>query len=241
MFCAPTRQGRRIPRVVKIMQFARFNLATCQQADGAVVVIDVLRAFSTAAYALAAGAEKIVLTDTVEKAFALKKHLANSQIMGEVDGRPVTGFDFSNSPAQFVSSSLQGKTLIQRTSSGTQGVIRATNAKHIWVTGFCNAAATVRDLRKSSIDQISFIITAGSEDATCADYLEQILSGNQPQFAHFAAQVRLSSHASRFLVKVDPDFPADDVDLCLQLDRFNFAMPVKFEENLPVVRAQLFQ
>ncbi|MGB9800251.1 MAG: 2-phosphosulfolactate phosphatase, partial [Thermanaerothrix sp.] len=45
--------------------FQRANLETCAQAADIVVVIDVLRAFSTAAYAFAAGADRILLVSTV--------------------------------------------------------------------------------------------------------------------------------------------------------------------------------
>ena len=54
------------------MEFEYVTNDTCHTADGLVVVIDVLRAFSTAAYALAAGAESITLVGGAEEALALK-------------------------------------------------------------------------------------------------------------------------------------------------------------------------
>ena len=39
--------------------------------------------------------------------------------MGEVDGQPVEGFDFGNSPSKLIGRNLAGKHLIQRTSAGT--------------------------------------------------------------------------------------------------------------------------
>lgn len=205
------------------------------------MVIDVLRAFSTAAYALAAGTEKIVLTDTVENALQLRGLFPAAQIMGEVDGRPVTGFDFSNSPAQFESIDLGGLTLIQRTSAGTQGVVRSVAANKIWVSGFNTASATAKVIAATKVAEVSFVITAGSEDLACAEYLEQLLGGENPDFSDFKKRVRASSHAQRFLANTDPDFPASDVDLCLMLDRFSFAMPVKMEGDLAIIRAQYLE
>jgi 2-phosphosulfolactate phosphatase len=49
------------------------TLDTCHDARGVVVVVDVLRAFTTAAYAFAGGAEEIFLVSTVEEAFSLRK------------------------------------------------------------------------------------------------------------------------------------------------------------------------
>jgi 2-phosphosulfolactate phosphatase len=55
------------------LEIQRATLDTCAQATGTVVVIDVLRAFTTAAYAFAAGAADITLVGATEEAFALRE------------------------------------------------------------------------------------------------------------------------------------------------------------------------
>jgi 2-phosphosulfolactate phosphatase len=55
--------------------------------DGAVVVIDVIRAFSTAAYAFDAGASAIYLVATVDEALAFKAAHPDVLAMGEDHGR----------------------------------------------------------------------------------------------------------------------------------------------------------
>jgi hypothetical protein len=65
---------------------------------GAVVAVDVIRAFTTAAYAFAAGAKHIYLVDSVEEALAVKRAEPDVVLMGEDHGRRPPGFDFSNSP-----------------------------------------------------------------------------------------------------------------------------------------------
>ncbi len=67
---------------------------------GSVVVVDVLRAFSTAAYAFAAGARHVYLVGTVAEALAFKAANPGTLAMGEEHGRRPDGFDFANSPAQ---------------------------------------------------------------------------------------------------------------------------------------------
>ena len=69
-----------------------------KKAKGLTVVIDVFRAFSTACYVFAAGAEKIIPVEHVEEAFNLKKTLTNVVMLGERLERKVPGFDFGNSP-----------------------------------------------------------------------------------------------------------------------------------------------
>ena len=66
--------------------------------SGVVVAVDVLRAFTTAAYAFAAGAASIWLVGTVDEALTLGRALPGSLVMGEVHGRRPPGFDLSNSP-----------------------------------------------------------------------------------------------------------------------------------------------
>src|SRR5262245_64699993 len=87
-------------------------------ARGAVVVIDVLRAFTTAAYALASGAGEIVLVSTPEQAFVLRERWPRALLVGEVGGRPIPGFDHGNSPAAMQELDLRGKPIGLRSSSG---------------------------------------------------------------------------------------------------------------------------
>jgi 2-phosphosulfolactate phosphatase len=44
---------------------------------------------------------------------------------GEVNGLPPEGFDFGNSPTQVMKLDLRGRALVQRTSAGTQGIVRS--------------------------------------------------------------------------------------------------------------------
>lgn len=55
----------------------------CFKAKGLCVVIDVLRAFTTAAYAFAAGAKEIVLVSTAEEAFRMHEEDNSLILMGE--------------------------------------------------------------------------------------------------------------------------------------------------------------
>ena len=96
-----------------------------------VIVIDVIRAFTTAAYAFGSGAEKIIVVSTPEEAFALKKDNHEFLLMGEVGGKHIPGFDFCNSPVNISKADVKGKTLVQRTTSGTQGVVRSIKSKKV--------------------------------------------------------------------------------------------------------------
>ena len=95
------------------------------RASGAVAIIDVLRAFTTAAVAFANGAARITMVASVEEALVLRAQGAGQICMGEVGGRPPKSFDFGNSPYELSKVDLAGVDIIQRTSAGTQGVVAA--------------------------------------------------------------------------------------------------------------------
>lgn len=214
------------------------SLETCEAATGAVVVIDVLRAYSTAAYALAAGAQSIALVSTVVEALALREQLPGALVMGEVEGLPVPDFDFSNSPASFDALDLTGRHLIQRTSAGTQGAIRSRNAEWLLASSFVCAGATARYLRRLAPESVTFVATGmrpggrGDEDVACAEYLIALLRGKLPEVAPFIRRVYESVAGRMFADPAQPDFPLADMEYCVRVDRFDFAMPIRRSDKL---------
>lgn len=167
------------------MKFQYTNLEDCHTAKGVVVVIDVLRAFSTAAYAFSRGAKEILLVGTVEEALALRSQIPHSKAMGEVGGLPPPGFDFGNSPTHIDGEDLSGITLIQRTGAGTRGAVRSQNAEVLLAASFVVAGATVKHITRLGAEEVTFVITGktfsgGDEDLACAEYLEALLKGSQP-------------------------------------------------------------
>jgi 2-phosphosulfolactate phosphatase len=63
---------------------------------------------------------------TVKEALALRAADSGPICMGEVGGQAPPGFDYGNSPFEIATVDLRGRTIIQRTSAGTQGVVAAT-------------------------------------------------------------------------------------------------------------------
>ena len=61
----------------------------------------------------------------VDAALAFKAAHPGSLAMGEDRGLRPDGFDFPNSPAMVSRADLTGRTLVQRTSAGTQGALAA--------------------------------------------------------------------------------------------------------------------
>ena len=147
---------------------------------GSVVVIDVIRAFMTAATALARGAETIVMVDDLERALRLRAEGIGRYCMGERGGEKPEGFDFGNAPGDLAAADLAGTTIIQTTSNGTRGIAAAAGAgaAPIYAGAFATAEATAKALLAEPSDAPITLAAMGyldrlrtEEDEVCALYL----------------------------------------------------------------------
>jgi 2-phosphosulfolactate phosphatase len=198
-----------------------------RQARGVVVVIDVMRAFTTAAYAFGAGVVEIDLVATVEEALALPGFR-----MGEVGGRLIPGFDHNNSPSQLRRRKLVGQRGILRTGSGTRCVAEATNATEIWLGSLVVASSTVRALASRS--EVTLVVSGapaeGEEDLPCAELMAAWRQAKPYSRDSVVAAVRTSRAASRHRAG-DRDFPPEDIDCAVAIDAFDFAMKAECRGN----------
>jgi 2-phosphosulfolactate phosphatase len=207
------------------------------EARGLTVVIDVIRAFSVAAYAFAGGASEILLVATVDEAFALKQRFPDALLIGEVGGRLIPGFDLNNSPTRMSQADVQGRRIIQRTGAGTPGVVACHAADEILLGSLVVASATVEYIRRRAPQRVSLVATMPphypiGEDEACADYLAALLTGTPPDLPAILAQVSQAAEARPFQDRAEPDFPATDLDLVMAVDGFSFAMPVTRDGDL---------
>jgi len=224
-----------------VTRFLYFPLSRVEEAHGVVVVIDVLRAFTTAAYAFDRGAEKILPVSTIAEAFNLKTQFPESLIMGEENGVKPEGFDFGNSPLDISKQDLKSRTIIQRTSAGTQGLTRTKNHQILIAASFVVASATAKYLKSINPEMVSLIITGqslgrdGDEDQACAEYIEQLFRGETPNPGDFTARI-LTSTVGQFFIKENLSYLTQtDVEMSSLVDIFDFVMLVKNEENYKVL------
>ena len=98
----PGNVKRQTSRLVQalIVKFGFVSIDGCDEIEGVAVVIDVLRAFSFAAFALDAGAERLILMDDLDTTLELAARLPGA--LAGKDGRPQDGFDLFNSPGQLL-------------------------------------------------------------------------------------------------------------------------------------------
>lgn len=145
---------------------------------GAVVVIDVIRAFTSAAVAFTAGARRITCVASLEEAFAWRDRDPSVVLLGEEHGQRPDGFDLGNSPVEIAAAAgtLAGASLVQRTSNGTRGLAATTSAV-VLAAAATTAAATTAHLatHHPGLDVLFVCTGATAEDRACAEYMVALL------------------------------------------------------------------
>lgn len=205
-------------------------VAGAQAARGLVVVIDVFRAFSVAAYAFARGAARSIPVADVDRAFELKRQHPDALLLGERFAKPLPGFDCGNSPTELERFDVQGRTLIHTTHSGTQGLANTTHADETIAGALVNCAAIVRYIRNRNPTSVTLVRMGQEarercdEDDLCAELIGARLRGESPDISQVQERLRSALSAKKFF---DPDCtwaPERDFDLCTQIDVFDFVL-----------------
>jgi 2-phosphosulfolactate phosphatase len=198
-----------------------------------VVVIDVLRSFTTAAVAFERGAQAVYPVEGVVAAARLAAQLRASVSVGAIGGGdPVPGFDYGNSPSQLAAAGLAGKPVVLTTAAGVRGLQRFHHAQHLFAASLVCARATAEAVRAAHARNVCFVITGewvdrdGDEDIACADYIEALLRGKAVEPGTFAQRVRDSDFGRRFADDASPNLPAADLEIAADADRYAFALPV---------------
>jgi 2-phosphosulfolactate phosphatase len=163
---------------VRIDVFFSGNAITPSEANGRVmVVIDVLRASTTIAAALANGARNIIPFESTEEAITRSKAFERRDVRlaGERKMLPIPGFDLGNSPGQFTRDVIDGKTILFTTTNGTASMSSTQGARDVFIGSYVNYSATLAMLRAAARGGCDIgILCAGRErqfaleDAACA-------------------------------------------------------------------------
>jgi 2-phosphosulfolactate phosphatase len=216
------------------------GIAGLPQNPDTVVVIDVMRAFTVAAWAFERGADRILLAADVEHARALKTRFPTAVTVK--DGAPAPGFDTVNSPGQVSRLTLPGRTVVQTTTSGTVGALAARGARRVLCAGFVVAGATARVLRRDPAASVTYLVTGddgtAEEDRACAEYIAALVRDPAASATAFVESARRSAAAEALVAGVRRGLRgvhADDLDLCLEVDRFTFAMVVDDHDGVPAL------
>jgi len=219
----------------------------CASATESVVVIDVWRSFTTAAYAFAGGAPEIVITASAEEAISLRARFPHAVLMGmgELGGVPAEGFDYGNSPAEVRGCDWHGRRIILCTPNGTPGLVRSVNAQTLVAGSLVCARATVDYLKRQASERVTLVCTEkGIADKACAEYMTALLRNEQPEADVMLGKIRAAwlEHGRPLLAcgvftQAQWDKLKEDLNCCLELDQFDFVMRVERCDGLLVMKA----
>jgi 2-phosphosulfolactate phosphatase len=184
------------------------------------------------------------MVGTVDQAMRLRSDGIGHVCIGEVAERVPPGFDFGNSPFEVSGIDFAGKTLIQRTSAGTQGIVAARHAERLYAASLVTASATARALLSQPADRISLVamgkegMLRTDEDELCALHLRNRLDGRPGNAAAMRKVILAGGDVLRFYEPNHPYLNRKDVEIALDTDRYDFAIRVAIEDGLLVARQE---
>ena len=146
------------------------------------IVVDVLRATSTIAQALASGWPRVLCAPGIEEARVVREQLGEGLLGGERLGQRIEGFDVGASPREFLDGG--GGPLIFSTTNGTRAILTAASScERVFLGSLLNLDAVTAAARESGEDVV--IVCAGFsgsfafDDAYCAGRIVQLLEGDR--------------------------------------------------------------
>lgn len=141
-------------------------------AGGIAVVIDVLRASTTIATALAHGAVAVRAVPTIDEARRAVGATGAALLGGERGGLPIAGFDLGNSPREYTPERVAGRRLVITTTNGTAALAACRSAREVLVGAIVNRAAVAeavgRLARARGIGHVH-LVCAGTDGAVTAE------------------------------------------------------------------------
>ena len=213
--------------------------------DGTVVVVDVLRAFTLVPWFFARGAARVLAVAEREHARRLARtELPGALLAGEEGGRPVDGFDLGNSPSAIVDADLTGRTIVHRTSAGTQGLAATRGSELVLAASLVNARATATHLAALGVPEVTFVVTGaslgrgGDEDRACAELIAARIAGEEPDLVPLLARVA-ASEAGRLFTPEGPAWaPVADLALACEVDRFDVVLTATPDDALDAIEVR---
>src|ERR1700674_4362406 len=157
-----------------------FTPNECKPADTVnrlVLIVDVLRASTTVATALGNGAKTVIPLAGADDVITRSKEFSRSgvKLAGEQNMLPIAGFDLGNSPREFTTEAVEGKTILITTTNGTRALLGVQGARDIVIASYVNFTAVLAMMKVAARSNTDIaIICAGEEgsftleDAACA-------------------------------------------------------------------------
>ena len=225
-----------------------------------VIMIDLLRAGTSICVALSNGAKEVIPVESVERAVQVYANLSKEVrfLSGERNSIKPNSFDSGNSPFEFTSERIKGKTIVMTTSNGTNLFHKCKNAHHKLIGSFVNIDVVVNfavSLKNNHNIKDIHLLCAGNdsrfsyEDGICAGayidrfnniYPDEVLSDSalgMMQLYHcnkndLIAKIKERDHPKKLIAlgfENDINFALDEN--CCPVIPLNFGNSIKIVNN----------
>lgn len=136
------------------------EIKTEQLKDKSAAVFDILRATSTIVTAMANGCREVIPVVTVEEALSFSQR-ENIILGGERNSFKIPGFHHGNSPLEYTTEKVKGRTLVLTTTNGTRAIRGASKgAAQVLIGSLLNAGAVAREIIRLGKD--ATLVCAGT-------------------------------------------------------------------------------
>lgn len=208
------------------------------------MIIDVFRAFTTAAYILKKEPASYTVVVRQDVIVQLAARCINPLIVGKPEmGMGGELFQVPNSPTRVKRLEITGRDVFHRTEAGMQGVIYSTQAIQadvVLVAGFVNASATIQYIKQFQNPHVTFVpmghrgTTPSLEDDLCAQCLSASIEGRMFDLKPYKPQLKEGS-GSYFFSGDQEQYPEKDFKRCLKKDRFSFAIRAEIKGDYAIL------
>jgi 2-phosphosulfolactate phosphatase len=188
------------------------------------IVVDVLRATSTIAQALASGYERVYCCAEIDEALELREKLGEGLLGGERNAVKIEGFDVGASPREFVGEP-RAETVIFSTTNGTRAILQgAALCEEVLLGSLLNLDAVAAAARERGEDVE--ILCAGFQgqfaldDAYCAGRIAQLVGGeptDSSKAAEAIARAWPDPHEGLLARTYGPPGLEEDIAFCAQV------------------------
>lgn len=206
-----------------------------------IIVIDVFRAFTTACCVLERNPTSYILTNKSTAVSHLISGLQDSFLIGKAERGVTLNYNIPNSPTRVKEVDIKGRNVFHRTEGGASGVLMSKGLGIILAAGLANADATVRYVLQLQNPEITILpmghegITPSLEDDICAQYIDAKFRGQTMDLAHYFADLR-EGPGKYFFTDDQWQYPREDFDCCMDLNRFNFAIHADVQDEYAFLR-----
>ncbi len=204
------------------------------------VIIDVFRAFTTAAYVLERYPTTYMMTTQSEVISRLASNLMNPLMIGKAEQGTDIIYHIPNSPTRVQGTEITNRNILHRTAAGAKGILLAQNADIVLAVGLVNADATVEYIKTLTNPKITIIpmghegTTPSLEDHLCALYMEGLIYGEKINLTPFMPVLREGS-GQYFFSEDQWQYPCEDFECCLETGRFDFAIQAMVQDDYAIL------